>query len=84
MTNIDRPLHPYSLDASHTEGVRTRLGWVLFDNNVVTPLGYWYNIPASLLHNLEAHTSTSWQRAMIKGDSRLPVVGTIALCVQLL
>ena len=44
------PCRIYS-DASHTEGVRTRLGWVLFDNNVVTPLGYWYNIPASLLHD---------------------------------
>ena len=35
----------------NTEGVCTRLGWVFFDNNVVTPLGYWYNIPASLLHD---------------------------------
>ena len=43
------PCRIYS-DASHTEGVRSRLGWVfVFDNNVVTPLGYWYNIPASFV-----------------------------------
>ena len=102
-------------DASRTEGVRTRLGWVLFDNNVVTPLGYWYNIPASLLHDWKlthpimaaeafAVLAAIWQHrnlltgrdviffidneaaasAMIKGDSRLPVVGTMSMCVQLL
>ena len=103
-------------DASHTEGVRTRLGWVFFDNNVVTPLGYWHNIPASLLHDWRlthpimataealAVLAAIWQHralltgknviffidneaaasAMIKGDSRLPVVGTMAMCVQLL
>ena len=46
------PSHIYS-DASHTEGVRTRLGWVLFTNNVTTPMGYWYDIPASLLQDWE-------------------------------
>ena len=86
-----------------------------FDNNVVTPLGYWYNIPASLLHDWKlthpimaaeafAVLAAIWQHrdlltgkdviffidneaaasAMIKGDSRLPVVGTMAMCVQLL
>ena len=95
--------------------MRTRLGWVLFDNNVVTPLGDWYNIPASLLHDWKlthpimaaeafAVLAAIWQNrdlltgrdviffidneaaasAMIKGDSRLPVVGTMAMCVQLL
>ena len=103
------PCRIYS-DASHTEGVRTRLGWVLFDNNVVIPLGYWYNIPASLLHDWKlthpimaaeafAVLAAIWQHknlltkrdviffvdneaaasAMIKGDSRLPVVGTMAM-----
>ena len=102
-------------DASHTEGVRTRLGWVLFDNNAITPMGYWYNIPVSLLHDWKlthpimaaeafAVFAAIWQHrdlltgkdvifftdneaaasAMIKGDSRLPVVGTMAMCVQLL
>ena len=106
------PSRIYS-DASHTEGVRTRLGWVLFTNNVTTPMGYWYDIPASsvqdwnLTHPIMAVESFAvltaiWQHLftgkdviffivneaaasdMIKGDSRLPVVGTMAMCVQLL
>ena len=101
-------------DASHTEGVRTRLGWVFFDNKLVTPLGYWYSIPPSLLHDWKlthptmaaeafAVLAAIWQHrylltgrdviflkdkaaasAMIKGDSRLAAVGTMAMCVQLL
>ena len=78
-------------------------------------MGYWYDIPASLLQNCElthpimaaeafAVLSAIWQHrdlltgkdviffidneaaasAMIKGDSRLPKVGTMAICVQLL
>ena len=78
-------------------------------------MGYWYDIPASLLRDWAlAHPIVAaeafavlaafWQhrdlltgadvisfidteaaaRAMIKGDSRLPVVGTMAMCVQLL
>ena len=83
----------------------TRLGWGLFDNNVVTPLGYWYNIPSILLHDWKlthpimaaeafAVLTAIWQHrdllidteaaasAMIKGDSRLPVVGTMAFPSQ--
>ena len=106
------PSRIYS-DASHTEGVRTRLGWVLFTNNVTTPMGSWYDITASLLQNWElthpimaveafAFLTAIWQHrdlltgkdvifsidneaaasAMIKGDSRLPVVGTTATRVQ--
>ena len=102
-------------DASHKEGVRTRLGWVLFDNNVITPMGYWYDIPVSFVQDWKlthpimaaeafAVLAAIWQRrdlltekyviffidneaaasAMIKGDSRLPIVGTTAMCVQLL
>ena len=102
-------------DASHAEGVRTRLGWVLFTNNVITPLRYWYDITVSLLQDWKlthpimaaeacAVLAAIWQHrdlltgkdviffidneaaasAMIKGDSRLPVVGTMAMCVQLL
>ena len=108
------PFRIYS-DASHTEGVRARLGWVLFTNNAATPMGYWYDIPASLLQDWElthpimaaeafAVLTAIWQHrdlltgkdviffidneaaasAMIKGDSRLPIVGTMAMCVQLL
>ena len=78
---------------------------------LVTPLGYWYNIAASLLHDWKlthpimaaeafAVFAAIWQHrdlltgkdviflkdneaaasAMIKGDSRLPSVGTMA-CV---
>ena len=102
-------------DASHTEGVRTRLGWVLMTDKATTPVGYWYDIPASLLRDWAlAHPimaaeafavlTAIWQhrdfltgrdvisfmgseaaaRAMIKSDSRLPVAGAMAMCVQLL
>ena len=101
MRLILRELHPRWLGA-------------FFTNNVSTPMGYWYDIPASLLQNWELthpimaveafavltaiwqHGTPHWKRchfwkdneaaasAMIKGDSRLPVVGTMAMCVQLL
>ena len=48
-----RPLFRIYSDASHTEGVRTRLGWVLFTNNATTPMGYWYDIPASVFQDWE-------------------------------
>ena len=110
-----RPLFRIYSDASHTEGVRTRLGWVLMTDKATTPVGYWYDIPASLLrdwalaHPIMAAESFAiltaiWQhrdlltkgnvislkdneaaaRAVIKGDSRLEVVGAMAMCVQLL
>ena len=110
-----RPLFRIYSDASHTGGVRTRLGWVLFTKNAATPMGYWYDISASLLQDWElthpfmtveafAVLTAIWQHrdlltgkdviffidneaaasAMIKGDSRLPQVGTMAMCVQLL
>ena len=102
-------------DASHTDGVRTRLGWVflttmlslLWVTGTTSPrvccttggshIPSWPRKPSAVLAAIWQHKDLLTGKdviffidneapasAMIKGDSRLPVVGTMAMCVQLL
>ena len=75
-------------DASHAVGVRTRLGWVLFTNNAEA-----FAVLAAIWQHRDLLTgkvviffvdNEAAASAMIKGHSRLLVVGTMAMCVHLL